>query len=33
MIEGIRKQLDDVEAQMVSHVLPHYADGRELTFD
>lgn len=26
MIEAIRKQLDDVEAQMVSHVQAHYAD-------
>lgn len=26
MIEAIRKQLDDVEAQMVSHVQEHYAE-------
>jgi transposase len=26
MIEAIRKQLDDVEAQMVSHVQAHYAE-------
>jgi transposase len=26
MIEAIRKQLDDVEAQMVSHVQTHYAE-------
>ena len=30
MIEAIRKQLNDVEAQMVSHVQAHYAELEKL---